>query len=330
MDPLIPVEIQLIAFLQQIGQSWMPLMRFFTFLGKEQFYLLLMPLLYWTIDSRLGIQLGVMLTLSSSLNDLLKLGFHSPRPFWVSETVRAVEYEGSFGIPSGHAQISASIWGLLAGELKGGWIWGVAIFLTLMIGISRLFLGVHFFRDVLSGWLIGALLVWVFLRWEKPLTNSFKQGSYLRQNGTLFAISVGIILIGVLERWFLRNWQMPAEWMGGALASQTASESFNPMTISGVIASAAAFFGLTSGSLWIERNGGFDKAQQVWRGLLRFLIGLIGVLAFWFGLDLLFPSGESFIPAILRYVRYALVGFWISGGAPWIFIRLSIAKKRSV
>ncbi|MGB9641453.1 MAG: phosphatase PAP2 family protein [Anaerolineales bacterium] len=330
MDSLTAAEIHIISFLQQIGQSWMPLMRFFTFLGKEQFYLLLMPLLYWTIDSRLGIQLGVMLTLSSSLNDLLKLGFHSPRPFWVSASVRAVEYEGSFGIPSGHAQISASIWGLLAGKLKRSWIWGIAVFLILMIGISRLFLGVHFLRDVLSGWLIGALLVWVFLRWEKPLLDSFKQGSYFRQNGALFLVSMGIILIGVLERFFLRSWHVPGEWMQGALASQTASESFYPMTISGVITSAAAFFGLTSGSLWIERKGGFDKAQQVWQGLLRFLIGLIGVLLFWFGLDLLFPSGESFLPAILRYARYTLVGFWIAGGAPWIFIQLSIAEKRSL
>lgn len=328
MDPLTTAEVYFISVLQQIGQSWMPLMRFFTFLGKEQFYLLLMPFLYWTIDSRLGIQLGVMLTLSSSLNDLLKLGFHSPRPFWVSETVRAVEYEGSFGIPSGHAQISASIWGLLAGKLKQGWIWGVAIFLILMIGISRLFLGVHFVRDVLSGWLIGAIFVWVFLRWEEPLLNSFKQESYLRQNIILFLISIGIIFIALLERWFWRNWQLPAGWIQYALANQTTSESFNPMTLSGVITSAAAFFGLTSGSLWIERNGGFEKAQQIWHAISRFLIGLIGVLVFWFGLDLLFPSGESILPATLRYVRYALVGFWIAGGAPWVFIRLRIARRK--
>lgn len=329
MDPLTTAEIQFIALLQQLGQGWIPLMRFFTFLGKEQFYLLLMPLLYWTLDNRLGIQLGVMLTLSSSLNDLLKMGFHSPRPFWVSETVRAVEYEGSFGIPSGHAQISASIWGLLAGKLKQSWIWAVTILLILMIGVSRLFLGVHFLRDVISGWLIGALLVWVFLRWEEPLLNWFKRKTYLHQNGILLIISLVIIAIGLGEQWFLRNWQLPSDWIQHALASQTAAESFNPLTLSGVITSAAAFFGLTSGSLWIERRGSFEKAQNIIEGCIRFIIGFIGVLLFWYGLDLLFPSGESIIPAMLRYVRYGMVGFWISGGAPWVFLKLKLAKGRS-
>ncbi len=301
-------------------------MRFFTFLGKEQFYLLLMPLLYWTIDNRLGIQLGVMLTLSASLNDLLKLGFHSPRPFWVSSSIKAVEYEGSFGIPSGHAQISASIWGLLAGKLKQSWIWAVTVFLIFMIGISRLFLGVHFLRDVISGWLIGALFVWVFLRWEEPLLNWFKQKTYLQQNGILWIISLVLIAVGLVEQGFLRNWQLPSDWIQRALASQTTAEAVNPFTLSGLITSAAAFFGLTSGSLWIEQRGSFEKAQNILEGCMRFIIGLIGVLLLWYGLDLLFPAGENILPAMLRYVRYGMVGFWIAGGAPWIFRKLKLAK----
>ncbi|MGB9641435.1 MAG: phosphatase PAP2 family protein, partial [Anaerolineales bacterium] len=137
MNPITNFEIQLILALQQIGQAWMPLMRFFTFLGKEQFYLLLMPLLYWVFDSNLGLQLGIMLTLSSSVNDIFKLGFHSPRPFWISSSVKAVEFEGSFGIPSGHAQMSASIWGLLAVKVRRSWMWILSLLLIFFIGASR-------------------------------------------------------------------------------------------------------------------------------------------------------------------------------------------------
>ena len=61
--------------------------------------------------------------------------------------------------------------------------------------------------------------------------------------------------------------------------------------------------------------------------MLRFIVGLIGVAIFFLGLKIVFPDGETFIPYILRYVRYALVGFWVLGGAPWLFFRFKLADK---
>jgi hypothetical protein len=53
---------------------------------------------------------------------------------------------------------------------------------------------------------------------------------------------------------------------------------------------------------------------------------VIGLLILWFGLGLVFPRGESILPYILRYLRYVLVGFWVSGGAPWIFYKFNLAE----
>jgi hypothetical protein len=60
---------------------------------------------------------------------------------------------------------------------------------------------------------------------------------------------------------------------------------------------------------------------------LRYVVGVIGVLVFWYGLGAVLPRGESLIPFMLRFVRYALVGAWISAGAPRLFEKLQLTDK---
>jgi hypothetical protein len=64
-----------------------------------------------------------------------------------------------------------------------------------------------------------------------------------------------------------------------------------------------------------------------WRRVLRFLIGVAGVLGLWAGLGALFPEGEFLLAYALRYLRYALVGAWISVLAPLVFIWFGLAEK---
>ena len=56
------------------------------------------------------------------------------------------------------------------------------------------------------------------------------------------------------------------------------------------------------------------------------MIGLLGVMLIWGGLGQIFPDGETFIPLLLRYLRYGLVGLWITALAPWLFMRLRLAE----
>jgi hypothetical protein len=92
-------------------------------------------------------------------------------------------------------------------------------------------------------------------------------------------------------------------------------------------------FGFLTGLSWFWSRGWFDAKGQFWKRILRYIIGLAGVFALYFGLKIIFgfitPNTESVIPYILRYIRYFLVGAWISGAAPWIFIRLNLAQKAS-
>jgi hypothetical protein len=57
------------------------------------------------------------------------------------------------------------------------------------------------------------------------------------------------------------------------------------------------------------------------------LPGLAGILILYIGLRAIFPRGETFAAYVLRYVRFALIGFWISGGAPWFFMKINLARN---
>jgi len=135
-------------------------MKFFTFLGDEEFYLLIMPLLVWSVDYELGLRLGVMLMLSGSLNFFLKIGFHQPRPYWVSPKIKdLIAPMGSFGLPSGHSQNAASVFGLLATSTKRKRLRALIIFTIIMVAFSRLYLGVHSIADILLGLLVGVFIL---------------------------------------------------------------------------------------------------------------------------------------------------------------------------
>lgn len=89
---------------------------------------------------------------------MLKLVFRRPRP----DVLRLVEQSG-YSFPSGHAMNSMIFYGLAAYLLvRRGRHWsrylvaGFVAVLVLLIGLSRIYLGVHYASDVLAGFLIGA------------------------------------------------------------------------------------------------------------------------------------------------------------------------------
>jgi len=102
-----------------------------------------------------------------ALNDLLKAAFARPRPDIVTHAVRV--FTTSF--PSGHATLSAitylTIGAFLAQSQSSRkvslYFMALAAFLTVIVGTTRIYLGVHYPTDVLGGWCIGA--AWAMACW---------------------------------------------------------------------------------------------------------------------------------------------------------------------
>ncbi len=118
------------------------------------------------------------------LSTLLKLGFDRPRPDLVAHGVET--YTASF--PSGHALMSAVTYltlGALLARVEEHrriklYFLGLAVALTLLVGISRIYLGVHWPTDVLAGWSVGAawaLSCWLVALWLQHHHQMEKEGS---------------------------------------------------------------------------------------------------------------------------------------------------------
>ena len=310
--------------LQSLGGWLKTPMEVFSFFGNEYFFLLLLPGLYWCIEASIGVRVGIILLLSTSVNDAFKLAFHGPRPYWFSQDVIGYASETSFGVPSGHAQIAAGVWGMLAASMRKWWGWLFAILVILMVGISRLYLGVHFPHDVILGWLLGAFLLWLVLRFWDPVVTWLKKMSLGQQILAAFLTSLVLILFSLIPFLWLKftNWQPPEAW---------ADFAKDAVSLSGTFTAAGTFFGLLTGLTWFNRQGGFSTNGPVWKRILRFCLGAVGILVFYLGLQQLFglivPDTEALLPYILRYIRYVLVGAWVSAGAPWLFVKLRLAKQ---
>jgi membrane-associated phospholipid phosphatase len=324
VEAILNIGITWNIFIQNLG-SWLKTpMEAFSFLGSEYFFLILLPALYWCLETSVGLRVGVILLLSTSVNDALKLALHGPRPYWMSTDVIGYASETSFGAPSGHAQIAVGVWGMMAASLKKWWGWLIAILIIFLIGISRLYLGVHFPHDVILGWVIGGIMLWLVAHFWKPGTNWIKKMSLGQQILTGFMGSLVLILFSLVPYLWLKstNWQPPAEW---------ASYATQAVSLEGILVSTGTLFGFLAGLAWFSLQGGFSTEGPVWKRVLRFLLGAVGILIFYVGLDVLFgfiaPGGEAFFPFVLRYIRYTLVGAWVSAGAPWVFVKLNLADR---
>jgi hypothetical protein len=327
LDTLLESSIQLILSLQNIGDGLVEIMKVFTFMGDEEFYFILFPILFWCVDSSLGFRAGLILLLSSCVNAYFKWLIRLPRPYWISNDIVAHTSETSFGAPSGHAQNSVAMWGLIAAKVGKPWAWVAAILLMFMIGISRLVMGVHFLLDVILGWIIGAALLWIFLKLEPSVEEWMAEKSFRFKLFVSYIASMALILIAIVILSALSFWEVPNLWTQNALLANSAAEEINPLAISGVISNAGILFGVSAGYIIMNHQGGFSTQGKLFQQILKYIIGIIGVLVIWMGLDMVFPEGETFIAYVFRYFRYFLTGVWISLGAPWIFIKAKLSKQ---
>ena len=97
----------------------------------------------------------------------LKALFHRPRP---AEAFAGLGYS----FPSGHSFTAVTLYGLAAHWLahpagcpKRHWVWPVAVLLILLIGFSRVFLGVHYPSDVCAGFAVAVPWLWACLALPK-------------------------------------------------------------------------------------------------------------------------------------------------------------------
>lgn len=136
---------------------------FFTLLGTEYFYMLLIPILFVIFERRKACMFASVILISLLVNELVKTYFCMPRPeCQLFNSLNSSMAEG-YSFPSGHAQGSMTLWGLIALHRKNSLKMIIlCVSMIILISFSRLYLGVHYPLDIAGGWLIGGFILVVY------------------------------------------------------------------------------------------------------------------------------------------------------------------------
>ena len=322
MDALYQFGIHLIQSIQTLSPALDGIIETASFIGTPEFFLILVPFIYWSIDRRVGIRAILVVFLFDFINASLKLLFHQPRPYWIGDVKEFGDAggEGTYGIPSGHSGRSLALSGYLATQVKKNWFWAVAAFYILLVGFSRMYLGVHFPQDVLGGWLLGLLAIWALAKWGNVVRTWLADKSVSTQIMLGFLAAMGMVLTGFIVRFIISGTPDPAEWSPYNAEARTVTHFF---TISGAVFGACAGYALMRQYARFNAKGDWAK-----RGI-RYLLGMVVLLVLFFGMDIAFAAiavDESTLGYILRFVRYGFSLFWTTFLAPWLFLKTKLAE----
>ncbi|MCA9921410.1 MAG: phosphatase PAP2 family protein [Anaerolineales bacterium] len=319
MDVIINFGLEATQWLQMTFPQLEAFFRFVSTLGTEEFYLAFLPFIYWCLHKTAGKHYAYIFLFSNSINNLFKHGLRGPRPFWLDAAI-GLDSESTYGVPSNHIQSATVTYFFLASWIKRRWAWVLAVLMVLAMGISRVYLGVHFVHDVVVGFVLGLLVLLGYFIWQRRLLAPFHKRILGFRLMVVFIIPILLALIysGMLFLIGTPNQTVP--WAD--LLPSAEKESIESMTTA-----VSALFGLGIGVTLESSRIRFRVQGPVWKRFFRYLIGMIVTLGIWAGLGNLFPDDPLWLAVPLRFFRYTLLTLWVAYYAPWLFVKIGLSDQ---
>ena len=241
------------------------LMLAITTLGEETALLVVALIMFWCVDKRRGYYILSVGLLGTLFNQFLKLLFRVPRP-WVRDpnfTIleQAREGAGGFSFPSGHTQTAVGLFGGVAVTTRRRWLCGLTMALAVLVGFSRMYVGVHTPADVLTGAAQSVLLLLVMY----PLI--------FKKDGRLIPwVFGGMIVLSALFLVYVEGLRGEVLNPDGDIAHNVESGIKNAYTLLGCTAGLLA--------VWLaDRKLDFSTDAVWWAQLIKAGVGLLLVLA---------------------------------------------------
>ena len=262
-------QVDFLVFLQNIRLAHSEIFnKFFlsiTVFGEIWLPTLICAIVYWCINTKNGLYLFSVFGFNAVITHFIKLTAGIYRPWILSDKVKPIEsalnYAKSYSFPSGHTATATSVLGGIAFVCrKYKFVPILMILLILMIGFSRLWLGVHTPQDVVVGLIIGITLIIV--------VNAIINWAEQDRNRYLYLIGI-VNIIGILALIYIRYiHNYPIDYVDGKIL-------VNPMH---AIHDSSIFYGyalgLINGAMICRRFFPFeaDKGSL----LTRIFRGIIG------------------------------------------------------
>lgn len=140
-----------------------PLFIFLNHLDTGPYYILVGVMTFTLLNPKLGKRCFLLLALVFASNHFFKHLLMQPRPLVLDPLLGLIQTNSQYGLPSGGAQGAISLALFFVHYYKSTALKVFAVFYVVVVCISRVYLGMHFFSDVIVGCLLGAFLTKLFL-----------------------------------------------------------------------------------------------------------------------------------------------------------------------
>ncbi|MHA1733897.1 MAG: phosphatase PAP2 family protein [Promethearchaeota archaeon] len=285
-----------------------------TLFGDELISVILLVLIFYCGDKGVGKRLMFLVVVANFVDVALKGFFGIPRPWVADGNVRLIpdalgQEPDDYSFPSGHSVNVGAFWTYLAFQVPNPVVWAVAGLMLVLVPISRSYLGVHWPSDTFVGVCLGmalAMLFWYLLpRIEESvakLPERLKLGLGVLLP-TLAFVVVTLVVVGVGN---------------DPLAADSSSAA-------GLLAGISVGVVLEAKLVDLEVTGVRGDKKIV---LYRAVLGILLVMATYFGMKMAFGGVESFPAAsVLRFVRYFVLSLFGTLVVPWIFSKVEKREK---
>jgi membrane-associated phospholipid phosphatase len=291
------LEIEILKWFQHISTSFLDIVaELITMLGEQYLLIIIVVFVYFVYNKKLGEIFAYSVIVSATLNNTIKGIFQAKRPFEVNPDIinKRPETSTGFSFPSGHSQNAATFYTSLGFILRKKWTWIVFGIIISLVGLSRMYLGVHFFRDVILGIILGIGMAFL----GQYLFNKF--GDNPRSK---------IILLGITALVFLPFliifYKSDYEALGKFKDFYT---------------TYALYIGFAIAIIIENKYVNFTCDTALSKRIYRFVIALFLFIAIQFGLKSVFPAENIFFDML----RYFLNGFVTLGLFPLTFKSLKL------
>ena len=271
-----------------------------TLLGREELHIMFFCVFLFGIDSKFAKKLLIGFSFALHFSDFFKNLFLDPRPDSNILQDTTLKAEG-YGFPSVYTAGTLTYWGYtfygFKGEEKKKRIpWQIfAIFLIIMVPISKLVIGISDLQDVIGGYMLGLLLITAYMYFEPKISSVFEKWSLNKKILMGVAFSLGLWIFSSLMSYLLliNN----PNWLGIKI------------NIEELALSCGLLLGLAIAIPIEEEYVKYDpKKLDTMKRILATVIGFVIVFGVYLLLDFLFDLalGAYFITRLIKYCLFII------------------------
>lgn len=277
---------ELIHFLQSFSSDILNfIMLIITSLGSFYIPTFVICIIYWCYNKDVGFKLAIIMSCSGVLNNIVKNLVQSPRPIGVDGIKSVGEFSATgYSFPSGHTQNITVFGTSLSIFTRSKMIFFISIIAIILVGLSRMYLGLHWPIDVLGG-IILAIIVSIILNEVLIKLDIFKTNIFI--GSLILILFLGIFLVG---------------------NNVIGVDYYKTMGI---------FIGIFLGHLFEYRYVNFSPEASNVDNVMKIIIGASTTILLFVVLNYIFKM--FYLPLFFYVIKYLILGFWMFGVIPLIF-----------